>query len=222
MRDGPPSLPIPLPPLDREKLLIAAVRAASAAAAGLDDRERQDELAGERFVFRFRFGCGGPAQDGPRRWSSDQKGEVLRVQFEPAPRMPGAGDEEEEEAKEAVFTVEQPWLLTVACPAKLGPAQELPADGQVRLVQRYTGEESRAARLPDIFKATKRLDPADAPREGLDFVVAGKLESDADGRVISCSAPPAGARPDCTISVSIESATLQDPVSGAEYATWGD
>jgi hypothetical protein len=221
VRDGPPALPIPMPPLDREKLLIAAIRAASAAAAGVEDRARQDELAGERFVFRFRFGCGGPSEEGPRRWTYDREREVLRVEFEPAPRLLSE-TQPEAEASGAAFTVEQPWLLTTSCPAKLAASRDLPADGQVRLVQPYTEDESRATRLPEIFRSTKRLNPANVPREGLDFVLAGRLEPDSEGRVISCTPSPVGARPDCAISVSVETATLQDPVSGAEYATWGD
>jgi hypothetical protein len=220
VRDGPPSLPIPVPPLDRERLLLAAVRAASAAAAGVEDQERQDELAGERFVFRIRFGCNGPSDEGARRWSYDEEREVLRAHFEPL--LEQTDTSEDDESSSASFAVERPWLLRPVCPARTAAVKQEPADGKVLLVQRFTDEESRATRLPETFRVTKRVNPESAPSEGLDFVLSGKLEPDADGRVISCSASPTGGRPDCIISVSIESARLQDPVSGDEFAAWGD
>ena len=43
--------------MDREGLLLAVNRAASAAGAGADDRTAQDELGGTEFSFRFRAGC---------------------------------------------------------------------------------------------------------------------------------------------------------------------
>lgn len=211
-----------MPPLDRERLLLATVRAASAAAAGVPDQERQDELAGERFIFRFRFGCNGPSDEGARRWSYDKERGTLRAHFEPSPEQADSGDDQQEEPSSASFAVERPWFLRPACPARAAAMKQEPTDGKVLLVQRFTEEESRATRLPETFRVTKRVNPESAPSEGLDFVLSGKLEPDPDGRVISCSASPTGGRPDCTISVSIESARLQDPVTGDEFATWGD
>lgn len=196
---------------------------ASASVSGADERQLQDDLGGERFVFRFRFGCGGPSDQGPRRWTYDEEREVLRARFSPALDLTEAGqDEREDEASVLAFSVERPWLLRSACPAGATELQGEPSDGRVRLVQWFTGEESRATRLPDVFQLTERTAPENAPREGLELALSGTLEAGADGRVIACALPPGGGRPDCTISVSIETAVLQDPVSGAELARWGD
>ena len=218
--EGPPSLPIPMPPLDREKLLLAAVRAASASAAGLDDRERQSDFANKRFVFRFRFGCEGPSEAGIRRWSYDAGEEVLRAEFEPFPEA--AEPDEEQDENSVRFEVERPWLLQPACPESGTTPQRPPSDGRVFLAQRFTKEESRANRLPELFRITKKVAPDSIPTSGLEFVLSGRLEEGKDGRVISCTASPDGGRPDCTIAVSLESARLQDPDTGDELASWGD
>ncbi|MDQ3144262.1 MAG: hypothetical protein M3Q57_05210, partial [Pseudomonadota bacterium] len=56
-------LPLPDPVLDRAALLGAVAQAASAFAAGADDREAQGALDGRRFVVKLRFGCRGPAAE---------------------------------------------------------------------------------------------------------------------------------------------------------------
>lgn len=218
-RSGLPSFPVPVPPIGREQLLIAAIRAASATAIGAGADEPQADLAGKNFVFRFRFGCGGPSEDSPRGWTYDPEEEVLRIRFEPAPRTEAA-EGDEEAAQRAVFTVEQPWVLQSACPAPAG-AGETPSDGQVRLVQQYGEDDSRAGRLPDRFSVTKRLEADAIPRQGLEFVLSGRIGPAREGPVITCAPVPSG-RPDCAISVSIESAVIQDPFSGDELARWGD
>jgi hypothetical protein len=219
-RSGLPSFPVPVPPIGREQLLVAAMRAASASAIGASAGESQAELAGKNFVFRFRFGCGGPSEDSPRGWSYDPEEEVLRIRFAPAPRAKAA-EGDEEAAQTAVFTVEQPWVLQSACPVNAAAVGQAPSDGQVRLVQQYGEEDSRAGRLPDQFRVTKRLKLDAIPREGLEFVLSGRIGAAREGPVITCT-PVAGGRPDCAISVSVESAVIQDPVSGDELERWGD
>lgn len=120
-------LPIVEPPLDRERLMLAVARAASAFSAGVDDSEAQAELKGRQFSLPIRFGCSGPAEgdedkaaDAAMRWSYDAESEVLKVRARPditgaAPAakalFPG-----EVEAIEG-FWVPQPWIFQDACPA---------------------------------------------------------------------------------------------------------
>lgn len=123
-----PVLPVPSPPMDRAALLTAAAQAASAIAAGTDDREAQRKLDGNRFEMRIRFGCMGPVPADEERmagWRFDPKSRTLRVQATPdvLPDDPAiaavAG-----EGFEAVegFWIARPWILQDACPARPDPA----------------------------------------------------------------------------------------------------
>lgn len=118
-----PALPIVVPPLSREGLLLAVVHAASAAALGQADTEAQRQLDGKRFELRMRFGCGGetPATpDDPRSWTFDAKRRVLSLQVKPelGKKLP-LMEELSGDTYEAVegFWIRRPWLLTSACPA---------------------------------------------------------------------------------------------------------
>lgn len=230
-RQEPFSPPIPMPPVDREVLLLATMRAASAAAVGTDDHAEQESLAGKRFVVRERFGCAGPSAEGPRRWTYEEGSNALRVQYEPRLVPPGPGpaqprrqpdtDEGTDPDPAAVYSVQYPWLLTATCLAQ--PAGAAPvANGRVTLVQTFTEEDSRAARLPESFKAVKRIAPEQVPATGLEFVLSGRLEEGPGGRVISCSPSSPGARPDCTVHVSIDAARVEDPAQGLLIAEWGN
>ncbi len=119
-----PQLPIPAleAPLDREKLLVAAMYAASDFVTGADDEQRQDDLADKKFEFRFRFGCAGPGSDESEKafdWTLNKKTGALKVRATPklspkdAPVEAIAG-----ESFETVegFWVPQPWLLAATCP----------------------------------------------------------------------------------------------------------
>lgn len=239
VRDGPPALPVPEPPMSREEMLMAVIRASSAASAGTDDREAQAELPGKRFALRVRFGCEGQSIEGPRRWSYDEGNGTLRVLVQPE-HGSGQASGADAGSEANLYTVNRPWMMDAACPASVGPAP--PADagegagngvgpvaaapteagGKVTLVQRFGEEESRASRLPAEFRLVKRVSPEVRPTQGLDFVLLGRLTEGPDGRVIACSAPPGDGRPDCLVSVAIDSARVQEPVSGEVLSSWGD
>ena len=127
------TLPIVEPPLDRERMLTAVARAASAFAAGIDDSQAQAELKGRQFTLPIRFGCAGPEQEGEAstgsamRWSYDPESQVLKVRAKPditgttpaaKALFPG-----EIEAIEG-FWVPNPWILEDSCPAASAAADE--------------------------------------------------------------------------------------------------
>jgi hypothetical protein len=119
-----PSLPLPAPepPLDRENLLIAALRAASNFSAGVDDSKLQGGLVDKNFEFRIRFGCGGPGKEGaekPLDWTFNDKTAVLKVRATPGLSPKDAAVKAiAGEAFETVegFWVSRPWLLSPVCP----------------------------------------------------------------------------------------------------------
>lgn len=121
-----PAIPEPAPPMDREDLLAAIARAASAAFAGADDVQAQRALDGSPFELRIRFGCGGPdvtAFDAGLGWTFDGEDRTLRVRARPTisgddpivTRVVGAVAN----GIEAVegFWIPRPWLLEPACPS---------------------------------------------------------------------------------------------------------
>jgi hypothetical protein len=113
-------LPVAEPPLDREALLMAVTRAASAAASGMADQQTQRNLDGKLFKLRLRFGCGPAASSDPARsWSFDEEKRVLRVKVEPEidiqTALVAALGVKEVEAVEG-FWVRRPWMLTSGCP----------------------------------------------------------------------------------------------------------
>lgn len=214
----PVALPVPEPALDREALLLAAIRAASAAAARTDDRALQDELRGRRFAFRWRFACPGSAEDAPMRAEFREGDGTLRVTVEPTlaadslllkPWVPSNFE------AASGFVVDQPWLLTPAC---AGPST---GDGSVAIVELFPAEGSRASRPPESYRITKRIEDGAVPEAGLDFVLSGRMEALPDGKVISCSAGAPGARPQCLISVKVDRAAVEDPAAGETLAEWG-
>jgi hypothetical protein len=131
-------IPVPEPPLGREQLLTAALKAASAFATGASDEALQKSLDGKKFEFRIRFGCDGPGEEGagqPFDWTYDKATGALKVRATPAlsPKDPPikalAG-----EAFETVegFWVRRPWLMVAACPINEQPESqaEEPANGK--------------------------------------------------------------------------------------------
>jgi hypothetical protein len=128
-----PALPIVVPPLSREGLLLAVAHAASAAALGQSDTEEQRQLDGKRFELRMRFGCDDDASatpDDPRSWTFDEKRRVLSLQVKPElnKKLPLI-EELSGSSYEAVegFWIRRPWLLTAACPAS--PPEETAPEG---------------------------------------------------------------------------------------------
>jgi hypothetical protein len=124
-------LPIPDPAFDREALLLAVMRAASAQATGVNDIEAQRQLNGRQVEVRIRLGCQGPSSDAKRSgWSFDAETSRLRVRAVPdlsledpfVRQVVGEGVEEVEG-----FWLPRPWLLTAACPRTAALASADPA-----------------------------------------------------------------------------------------------
>lgn len=214
----PVELPVPEAALDREAILLAAIRAASAAATRADDRALQDELLGRRFAFRWRFACPGSAADAPMRAEYRERDQTLRVTVEPtltqdSPMLKPWVPSNFEAA--SGFLVERPWLLTPACG---GAAVR---EASFAIVELFHAEGSRVGRPPESYRITKRIEGGKVPEEGLEFVLSGRMEALPDGKVISCLAAEQGGRPHCLVSVKVDRAAVEDPVSGETLAEWG-
>jgi hypothetical protein len=214
----PVELPVPEPALDREALLIAALRAASAAATGVDDRDLQAGLRGRRFEFRWRFACPDAAKDAPMRAEYRARDETLRVTVEPTLDADSALLKPLlSQGYEAAsgFIVDHPWLLTSACTPPSTP------DGSLAIVELFHAEGSRAARPPEAYRLTERIEGGGVPEGGLDFVLSGRMEPLPDGKAISCLPGETGARPQCLISVKVDRAAVEDPATRETLAEWG-
>lgn len=214
----PAELPVPEPALDREALLISAMRAASAAATGADDQSLQAELRGRRFEFRWRFACPDAAKDAPMRAEFRPRDETLRVTVEPtlaadSPLLKPLLSQGFEAA--SGFVVDHSWLLSPACAASADP------DRSLAIVELFQAEGSRATRPPDAYRLTKRIAGGGVPEGGLDFVLSGRMEPLPDGKAIRCLAGEAGARPQCLISVKVDRAAVEDPATSETLAEWG-
>ena len=214
----PVEIPVPEPPLDREALLIAALRAATAVATGGDDQELQAGLRGRRFEFRWRFACQDNVIGGPMRAEFREKDETLRVTVEPtlaedSPLLEQWLAQGFETA--SGFNVDQPWLLTPACAA--------PSTGgaAVAIAELFSAEGSRASRPPKSYRITKRVENGALPAGGLDFVLSGRMEPLPDGKVIHCLPGEPGARPQCLISVKVDRAAVENPADRQTLAEWG-
>jgi len=240
------AIPAPQPPLGREQLLVAAMRAASDFATGVDDRSKQDELANRKFEFRMRFGCGGPEpakSEEPFGWSLDKTSGALKVRATPtlstknAPVKAIAG--EAFEAVEGVW-VQRPWLLEATCPRvdtpDKGPAaadmtpKEAPATPEkpearspnVGIAQFFTAAGPRTMRRSGrAYEATKRLEAGQDPKDGFDLVLSGRLAPLPDGRVIACTRSPAGERPVCIVSVEFGKVWIERADTHEQIAQWG-
>lgn len=242
-----PSLPVAEPPLDRQGLIMAIARAASAAAVGADDKDAQRDLAGDRFEIRIRFGCQ-PAAAGakaPRSWTFDEQKRVLRFRVLPdysalpAQLEPLVGD-----GFEAVegFWIDRPWILSANCPVV--PAAEAaeekddrpkeatkpPAAGSepspgawgVGIVQFYSATDARTTRRSGrAYEATKTLAETESPSaNGYNLVLAGRLARLPNGRVIVCAPVAPDQPPTCTVSVQFDRVWIEEPASKALLAEW--
>lgn len=144
-------LPVAEHPMDRAALLMAAARAASAAALGGVDTVQRRLLDGKRFEVRIRFGCpGDPLPQGgsaPFEIKFDEVDRMLRVRAAPdlnreEPLVSSIAGE----AVEAVegFWLRRPWLLADGCP-------RLPAPDPTTEAQRGPNDSSaRSAKDPDV------------------------------------------------------------------------
>lgn len=244
-----PQAPIPVlqPALTREQLILAAIRAASDFAGGIDDSKRQKALAGKKFEFRARFGCDAPdgkAEAGPFGWSFDKEARTLKVRAtlslsgEDSPVKSLSG--ENVEAVEG-FWLRRPWMLAASCPrpvpvtqpagekpAKDEPAKQAPAPviepaetRQIGIAQFFSGTDPRTLRRSGRpYQATEKLDEDDTPTGGFDLVLTGRLKALADGRVIACTSATGGP-PACVISVEFGRVSIERADTNAELAHWG-
>jgi hypothetical protein len=229
-----PRLPIPVakPAMDREQLLVASLRAATAFAAGSDDRELQRSLADRKFEFRIRFGCESPGTESaqePFRWTYDPATRARKVRATPAlsledpPVKAVAG-----EAFETVegFWLRQPWLLAPVC---LHEDEEAPAEAEqarpqqsVGIAQFFTKAGPRTLRRSGRpYEATTRLAADQPPTGGFDLVLTGRLVALPDGRVIACTRSNSGERPACLISIEFGTVSIERADTHEQLAQWG-
>lgn len=215
-------LPLPEPPMDREKLLLAALRAATAAALGNDDAEAQAKLEGGRFRFQTRFGCAGGAQPDLGTWEYDQDKSVLRVKVTPnlGPDYP-LEQSYLNQGYESVWgiLVARPWLLASGCPVQPFAAAMPRQQPTIEIAQLFTKDDSRIQRPAATYELVSQSAPEDVPTKGLDLVISGRLSALADGRAIHCTAT--GGAPACLISVKIDKVSIENPVTGKQLGDWG-
>ena len=237
-----PSLPVAEPPMNREELLLAALRAASAAAAGKQDKDAQRLLDGKRFALRLRFGCGTDDEvGGSRSWTFEPKRGVLRVHVAidvsadtPLLSRLGMGQVEAAEG----FWITRPWLLTPDCPvqtsAPLAPSEE-PTTGssptpaalqpsanpRLAIVQFFNPSDSRTHRQERAYEVTTSLPVAAAPGpQGLDLVVTGRLKKTDGHPVIACVSEADNQAPSCVISAQFDGVSIEQPATGQTIADW--
>jgi hypothetical protein len=233
-----PPRPIVEPPMDRQGLLIAAMRAASAQATGQDDIEAQRALGGRRFEVRIRFGC---QPDPPLGQAVEFRFDEGRrtLQFRAAPDLTLREPLAAQIAGELVevvegFWIKRPWLLTAACPAAGAPVEnaetEVEADAtppqvhaRVGIAQFFGEGYARTfQRQQRPYEATKTLAEDEAPSaEGYNLVLSGRLRRLPNRRVITCSAESPDLPPDCIVSAVIERLWIERPDSGDMVAEWG-
>jgi hypothetical protein len=244
-----PRLPVAEAPLDREALLVAVMRAASAAAAGQDSQQAQRALDGRRFELRLRFGCPNEdvAQGDTRIVRLDSERRVVRIEIGPEiERDTPLADETAGSEFEAVegFWIRRPWMLDAACPRPAAQASapggtERPATDaaapidaanaeprsqpapHVGIAQFFTQTDARTHRRDGrAYQAADELEEGETPSSaGYDLIIQGRLQSLPGGTVISCR--PNGARqPSCLISARFEQVSLERADTGELIAEW--
>ena len=243
-----PSVPVAEAPLDREALLLAAMRAASAFAAGADDSVEQRRLAGKRFELRLRFGCGGPdAADEGRGWRFDAKQRTMRLKV--APDISGDDPVAAAIAGDAFETIEgfwlrRPWLLTAVCPAAPATVQAeadapakpkpeaatvaeaapaaIPMGRRVGIAQFYSESDSRTARRRNrAYESTAVLAADEQPSpKGYDFVLSGRVRMLPDRRAVACVADGPQVPPSCIVSVHVDRAWIERADNRKLIAEW--
>lgn len=238
-------LPVADPPLDREALLLAVMRAASAAALGDETGAVQQDLDGKRFELRLRFGCPGEdlAAANSRRWTHDPDSGVVRIEVGPeieseTPLVQDAAGSDIEAVEG--FWIHRPWQLKAGCPA---PPAASAAEKDTQASAPSPGEPTAAATndaVPSLgiaqffretdarthrrgsraYEAAENLSEGEAPSPaGYDLIVEGRLQSLPDGRVIACRAGGMQ-RPACVISARFEEVSLERADTGELLAEW--
>ena len=220
------SIPAPEPPLDREHLLIAAIHAASDFTTGIDDRQGQKALADRKFEFRIRFGCGEPADDSraPFGWSFDKATGALKARATPTLTLKDAAASaiagDTFESVEG-FWLSQPWALSAACPAV--PAAHSASDlRSVGIAQFFSATGPRTLRRSGRpYETTQKIEDGDAPADGFDLVLTGRLVALPDGRVIACAPTENGGRPTCIVSAEFGTVSIERADTHEQLAQWG-
>lgn len=234
-------------PLSRSDLLLAVVRARSAAASNADDREAQRALQGKRFEFRMRFGCEatGPASSlDDRSWSFDESTRILRIRVRPeigiASGLVRSLIDDDTEAVEG-FAVERPWMLSAACPQPVSPAPLVdehdaarggndgaPADRdhedmpQVGIVEFFAKNDTRLLRRNNRdYQATTTLEAGEVPGwNGFDLLVSGRLKQRPSGSVIECRQFDPARPPACVISAEFDTVSIKWADRGEKLVQW--
>lgn len=234
-----PRLPSVEPSLTRKDLLLMVAEAASAFAAGVDDREQQRELDGRPFAFRIAL-CG--EEQGNFRSSYDSEEGVLRLSVRPDLTMEALSrfPEAAKTGFEAVegFWVPRPWLLQASCPTRAAavsppdeqqrrelPVAEVPVPAPpfpptVGIAEFHDETSARSARREGRgYELTRNLEDGSVPGQ-VDLVLEGRLRRLPDGKVVTCAGESSTAPPRCVISVRIDAVRYEQP-SGEELARWG-
>lgn len=250
--ESKPALPLPIaePPLGREQLILAVVKAASAAALGQNDTEQQRSLEGSRFEVRLRFGCSAFKAFRPGSGSFDvrfdQEERTLRISAAPDLTLKNAKIAEfsgpEVEAVEG-FWLPHPWLLTEGCPpAALQPAtdnQATKADQradpsadaasspvasptqQIGIAQFFTEVDSRTSRRERRpYAVTKVLADDEQPSLEGYNLVLSGRLRPIQGKVINCRSNAPDRPPDCVVSAQFDRVFIERPDNKGVLGEW--
>lgn len=182
-----PALPVAEPPLDREALLLAVIRAASAHATGTDDGERQRKLDGRQFEIRIRLGCQGE-QAGAASPSVEFDEDTRRLRIRAVPNLSLEDPVVRQLAGESVeavegFWLQRPWMLTPACPRAPMPAP----DAQIAPVEKAAKGNARSKAEPE--RAREAEEPAQPAVRAMRIGIA-QLFTEADDRTRRRSGRP--------------------------------
>jgi hypothetical protein len=211
----------PPPAMDREALLLAVIRARSAAATAQEDTEHQAELDGQRFEFRIRLGCSFSSPDAQAALMATFDAEQRRVTVSATPDIglnhpvASAAAGEAFEAAEG-FWIPQPWVLTPAC-----AAGDMPAG--VGLIEYFAASDPRTIRRQGRPYTASETVPGDIGTPALgswELILSGRLRKLGDGRVIHCHALEPAAIPTCLLSVQFNGVSIENVVSGERLAEW--
>lgn len=211
---------LPESKLDREELVLAALRALSATALGHDDAKAQEGLKGREFELRMRFGCPGVPASPARGWTYDEKDNVLRAHINAdlsAEEVPASDLLLKGYEGVAGFTVDRPLLLTSGCPVAQFAAMP-PVEPVIAVAQLFTSEDSRIQRPERSYEITKKVDAIARLTAGLDLVLSGRLAELSDGRTIHCAA--ADGPPTCLIAVKFDRVAIENPTDGSVLGEW--
>lgn len=239
---APVNAPAPEPvadTIDRAALLRAIAEAASAFAAGTDDRAAQAALDGRPFAVLLPFGCAGvaPAPGDSLSLTLRPGGRSYEVRAAPTIDAAAAGIDVEAEAETPApiqsvegFWFRRPWLLAATCPAARGPVVDpaapqpapAPAPGDTSAgIARYVAEgESRLGnRAGRDYRKIVTLAEGESPPRGLYLLLEGRLRTWPDGRVIACRDTGAG-RPSCIAAAAIDRAAIETIADRSVIAEW--